>query len=444
MPSRPTLAQLADALARGTTTSRTLTEAALGAIETHRKAGGAAFVHVDASAALAAADASDAARRAGYCPSPLAGIPVSVKDLFDVAGQVTRAGAVVLPDTPAATDAEAVARLRRAGAVLIGRTNMSEFAFSGLGVNPHYGTPRSPFDEARVAGGSTSGGGLSVALGMASAALGTDTGGSLRIPAAFCGIVGFKPSADRVSSRGAIPLSTTLDSIGALAPSVACCATLDAVLSGQTLDTAPLPVAGLRLFVTRDYVCDGIDDAVGAAFEAALSRLSAAGARIVEFDFPELRTLPEVNAKGGFTAAESWYWHRDLLRSRGGEYDPIVARRIARGEAISAADYLELLDARAHLQARAAEKLRGSDAWLMPSVAIRAPRLDELADADDFLRINGLVLRNTTVLNFLDGAACSVPCAAGIGLSVGGLYGSDAKVLSVAAGVERALADAAH
>lgn len=434
-----TLAELAARLASGASSSRALTDAALEAINAHRAAGGSAFVHVDAEAARAAAHAADAARRAGYIASPIAGLPISIKDLFDVSGQVTRAGAVVLPDTPARSDAEAVARLRRAGAVLIGRTNMSEFAFSGLGVNPHYGTPRSPFDNERVAGGSTSGGGLSVALGMAAAALGTDTGGSVRIPAAFCGITGFKPSAARVPTRGAVPLSSTLDSIGPLAPSVACCATLDAVLSGERLDSAPLPVAGMRLFVTRDYVCEGIDAAVAQAFDAALSRLSAAGASIVEFDFPELRELPDINAKGGFTAAESWHWHRELLRARGAEYDAIVARRIARGEAMSAADYLDLLDARRRLQACAAQRLRGSDAWLMPSVAIQPPRLDMLQDADDFLRINALVLRNTTVLNFLDGAACSVPCGEGIGLSIGGLCGSDAAVLRVAGGVEQAL-----
>ncbi|MDE2288002.1 MAG: amidase [Burkholderiales bacterium] len=437
----PTIAELADALAAGRTTSVALTEQALARIDAHARAGGAAFIEVDADGALAAARAADQARAAGFVGSPLAGLPVSIKDLFDVRGQRTRAGSRVLDDRPPAqADAPVVARLRAAGAVLVGRTNMSEFAYSGLGLNPHYGTPRNPFDPDCVTGGSTSGGALSVAGGMAVAALGTDTGGSIRIPSAFCGLTGFKPTARRVPMDGGVPLSTSLDSAGPLARSVACCAAFDAVLSGQTLDTRPATLAGLRLYVTNDFVGDGLDPAVAAAFEAALARLSRQGAQVIPFDFPELLRLPQINAGGGFSAAESWTWHRALLAEQGSRYDPRVTVRIRRGAQQSAADYIELLAERRAMQASAAQRLREADAWLMPSVAIRPPRLDSLVRDEDFFAINGLVLRNPSVINFLDGCAISLPVAQGIGLSVCGLSGHDARILQVAGALEAALA----
>ncbi|WP_420993894.1 amidase [Cupriavidus sp. 30B13] len=439
--AHPTIAALAADLAAGRTTSVALTEQALARIEDHRSQGGTAFLEVDAAGALAAARAADQARAAGLAASPLAGLPVSIKDLFDVKGQVTRAGSKALAGAPASADAVAVARLRAAGAVLVGRTNMSEFAFSGLGLNPHYGTPRTPFDDARIAGGSTSGGAVSVAQGMAVAALGTDTGGSIRIPSAFCGLTGFKPSARRVPLDGGVPLSTSLDSAGPLARSVACCAALDAILSGQTLDSHPAPLAGLRLLVTRDFVCDGLEAEVAQAFEATLETLSRLGARIVPFDFPDLRRLPEINAGGGLTAAEAWHWHKQLLGERGGDYDPRVAMRIRRGEKLGAADYLDLLAARRAMQARAAGLLREADAWLMPTVAVRPPRLDALDSDEAFFATNGLVLRNPSVVNFLDGCAVSLPlpAAQGIGLGVCGLGGHDARVLQVAGAIEAAL-----
>ncbi|MGO4326218.1 amidase, partial [Cupriavidus sp. M-11] len=385
---------------------------------------------------------ADQARAAGLVASPLAGLPISIKDLFDVKGQVTRAGSKALAGAPASADAVAVARLRAAGAVLIGRTNMSEFAFSGLGLNPHYGTPRTPFDEARIAGGSTSGGAVSVALGMAAAALGTDTGGSIRIPSAFCGLTGFKPSARRVPLDGGVPLSTSLDSAGPLARSVACCAAFDAIVSGEALDSRPAPLAGLRLLVTRDFVCDSLDAEVAQAFDATLDMLARLGARIVPFNFPELKRLPDINAGGGLTAAEAWHWHKQLLAERGGDYDPRVAMRIRRGEQLGAADYLDLLAARRAMQARAAGLLREADAWLMPTVAVRPPRLDALQSDEAFFATNGLVLRNASVINFLDGCAVSLPlpvAGQGIGLGVCGLNGQDARVLQVAGAIETVL-----
>ncbi|MFD1837276.1 amidase [Paracidovorax cattleyae] len=450
-PTLPTIRELARSLAEGATTSEALVEAALERIAAHRAGGGAAYVgEVDALAARLAARASDLARAAGHMPSPLAGLPVSVKDLFDVRGQVTRAGSAVLADAaPAAHDAIAVARLRAAGAILLGRTNMSEFAFSGLGLNPHHGTPAHPQDAGRVTGGSSSGAAATVALDLAAAALGTDTGGSIRIPSAFCGLTGFKPTAHRVPLAGAYPLSRSLDSIGPLARSVDCCAILDAVLSGEGGDAAPAgawPLAGMRMGVVQDLVMDGLEPEVAAAFESALRRLSAAGARIERVAFPELHALPRINAAGGLIAAEAWQVHRTRLvdASVSARYDPRVAQRTRRGEAILAADYIDVQDARARLQAAAQERLGHLDAWLMPTVAVRAP-LREPLEQDDarFFATNALVLRNTSVVNFLDGCALSLPCEAPgelpVGLSVTGLHGADARILQAGRAVEACL-----
>ena len=442
----PSIRELAAALDSGLTTSVKLVEQALTAIEAHRNSGGVAYISVDSELALASATASDAARKAGYSPSLLAGLPVSVKDLFDVKGQVSTAGSKALAhQKPASADATAVARLRAAGAILLGRTNMSEFAFSGLGLNPHYGTPLNPFDAARVAGGSTSGGAVSVALNMAVATLGTDTGGSIRIPSAFCGLTGFKPTARRVSLAGAIPLSRSLDTAGPLARSVDCCAIVDAILSGEVLDTQALPLAGLRLGVTSDYVGADLDAQVQASFEKALQALEHAGAKVERFDFPELLTLPEINGRGGLVAAEAFSWHRHLLESQEAQYDQRVAARIQRGRQQSAADYIDLLDARQTMIASAKQRLRAFDAWLMPTVAIIAPLLAPLENSDNaFFATNGLVLRNASVINFLDGCALSIPCQVpgepGVGLSVCGLAGDDAKILQIGRALEPQLA----
>src|SRR5580692_5189441 len=281
MTPKPTLAELAADLATGRTSSRALVEACLEKIEDPSGEGRRAFLHVDRGSARAQADAMDLLRSSGAAPSPYAGIPISIKDLFDITGQVTRAGSTVLANRPAATqDATSVARLRRAGFVLIGRTNMSEFAFSGLGMNPHYGTPRNPWErphrshadastEGRVPGGSSSGAAISVADGMAHGALGTDTGGSCRIPAAFTGLVGYKPTARRVPQDGLVPLSQSLDSIGPIARSVACCGLLDALLAAQAPPgMSDGSVAGLHFAVPRTLVLEHMDRHVTAAFTA--------------------------------------------------------------------------------------------------------------------------------------------------------------------------------
>ena len=270
----------------------------------------------------------DALRKANAAPSPFAGIPVSVKDLFDIRGQVTRAGSRALEDSaPAEADAPVVARLRRAGFIVIGRTNMTEFAYSGIGINPHYGTPKSAWNRSvgHVPGGSSSGAAVSIADGMAYGALGTDTGGSCRIPAAYNGIVGYKPTQRRVPLDGGVPLSFSLDSFGPLANSTECCAILDAVLANEPVTPLrPRPIKGMRLAVPTTVALDDLDEAVAKTFERALQALSQAGALIERIEVPELLDVGIMNSKGGFAAAESFAWHRFLITSKGNVYDPRV------------------------------------------------------------------------------------------------------------------------
>jgi aspartyl-tRNA(Asn)/glutamyl-tRNA(Gln) amidotransferase subunit A len=442
-----TLETLANRLAGGAVSAQALLDAALARIDDPAGQGKPAFTKVHRAAARAAAVASDGLRAAGVVPSPLAGLPISIKDLFDLAGEPTPAGSVALADAPpAAADAPIVARLRAAGAVIVGRTNMTEFAFSGVGWNPHYGTPLNPWDRAtgRIPGGSSSGAAVSVTDAMSAAAIGTDTGGSVRIPAALCGLAGFKPTARRVPRDGCLPLSVSLDSIGPLAPSVACCAVVDAVLAGETPAVpAALPVAGLRLLAPRNYVLDGMDGAVGRAYERALARLADAGARITAQRVEPLDALPEINAKGGLAAAEAFHWHRALLAAKAAVYDPRVRVRVERGGSMSAADYLEVLRGRAAFQAALGAAMAPFDAMVMPTTPIVAPTMAEIADDAGFGRANVLLLRNPTIANFLDGCALTVPChepnTAPVGLMLIGPALADRHILALGRGIEALL-----
>ncbi|MBP6562109.1 MAG: hypothetical protein KA214_01395 [Neisseriaceae bacterium] len=438
--NKATIYSVQSLLATGKVNSVELAQESLNKIKLHHQEGGKAWVSVDEAAVLAQAKAADAQRHAGYVASPLAGIPVSVKDSFDVKGEVSAAGSKLFAQHDAATiDAPAISAVRAAGAVLVGRTNMSEFAFSGLGYNPHHGTPCHPERPGHIAGGSTSGGAVSVAGGMVLAGLGSDTGGSLRIPAAFCDVVGFKPTASRVSRDGVVPLSHSFDSIGAITQSVRDCALMDSVLSGQPRALTAAPLTGLRLFVTEDYVLQQLAPEVAKAFADSIDTLQRLGATIVSFAFPELNRIPDINAAGGLTAAEVWFEHQDFFDAVRAEYDPLVATRIERGRHLSAGDYLRVQQQRAGLIKLAHERLAYADAWLMPTVAIGPPKLTDLADEATFFSLNGLALRNTTVLNFLDGCAVSLPLGQGLGLSVNGLNGQDDHVLSVALSIEQAL-----
>ena len=445
MPN-PTLAVLADDLEAGRISARQLVEDCLARIADPAGEGQRTFIRVDREAALEAADAMDRLRKAKAAPSRFAGIPVSIKDLFDIRGQVTRAGSRALEDSaPAERDAPAVARLRRAGMIVIGRTNMTEFAYSGIGINPHYGTPKGGWrrDVGHVPGGSSSGAAVSIVDRMAYGALGTDTGGSCRIPAAYNGIVGYKPTQRRIPLDGGVPLSFTLDSFGPLANSVQCCATLDAMLAEEPIvPLRPRPIRGMHLAVPTTVALDELDDAVAKTFERALETLSRAGAQIERIEVPEFLDVGIMNTKGGFAASESYAWHRYLITSKGDMYDPRVAVRILRGESMSAADYIDLVNARRSLIARAAARLAPYDALVMPTTANTPPRIADLDDDKAFAVANLRSLRNCTLINMIDGCAISIPGhrdgEVPVGLMLASSGGSDRRIFELAAGMEGA------
>jgi aspartyl-tRNA(Asn)/glutamyl-tRNA(Gln) amidotransferase subunit A len=435
-------------LAAGKTSSRALLEQALARITDPAGEGARAFIKVYAESARADADQADRLRNAGILRSAVDGLPVSVKDLFDVGGDVTRAGSKLLAGAPAArADAPAVARLRAAGAVIVGRSNMVEFAFGAVGLNPHYGTPKNPWDRktGRVPGGSSSGAAVAVADGMCVMGLGSDTRGSVRLPAALCGIAGFKPTARRVPRQGAFPLSYTLDSIGPLANTVACCAAYDAVLAGEPDPVlAELPAKGLRLLVPRSSALEELDPQVAKAFDASLAALSRAGAAISEQKVPAFDRQGEYFRSGGFAAAEAYAIHRRWT-ARGAEYDPRVARRVVLGKDIAGWEYVEFGLLREAYLGEVGALMAPFDAFLMPTAPCVAPAIAE-ADASDeaYFRWNSRILRNAGLVNFLDGCAATVPCQvageAPVGLMVCGVALSDRHVLAAARTVEGVIA----
>src|SRR3984893_2093806 len=447
MKNAPTLASLADDLERGRTSARKLVDECLARIADPSGEGARTFIHVDAEAAIEAAEAMDRLREVKAAPSRYAGIPVSIKDLFDIKGQVTRAGSRALEDSaPAEADATVVARLRRAGFVVIGRPNMTVFAYAGIGIHPHCGAPKGAWrrDVGHVPGGSSSGAAVSVVDGMAHGGLGTDTGGSCRIPAAFNGIVGFKPTQRRVPLDGGVPLSFSLDSFGPLARTVGCCAVLDAVLADEAVTPLqPRSIKGMRLAVPTTVALDDLDDDVARTFERALETLSRQGALIERIAVPEFLDVGVMNAKGGFAASESFAWHRYLIASKGDVYDPRVRVRILRGEAISAADYIDLVNARRSLIARANARLAPYDALVMPTTANPPPRIADLADDKAFAAANLRALRNCTLINMIDGCAISLPAQregeVPVGLMLASSGGSDRRIFELAAAIEGAI-----
>lgn len=440
----PTLEQTALQLETGRASARGLAEQALARIADPAGQGAAAFIRVDRDAVLAAASEQDRLRKAGRAPSRLAGIPLAVKDLFDVAGEVTTAGSIVLKGAaPAERDADAVAALRAAGFVLVGRTNMTEFAYSGVGLNTHYGTPLSPYDRktGRIPGGSSSGTAVAVADGMAVIGMGSDTGGSCRIPAAYNGITGYKPSVGRVGTRGAFPLSSSFDSVGPLGASVQCCATADSLMAGDwDGQMLPLDASALTFGVLKTLALDGLDPEVAQAFEKAISRISKAGARLVDVSFAELGELPELTRNGGIVAAEALATHRRRLESDGEAYDPRVRPRLAMASALSAADYLEICRRRSELVTLFRARTAGLHAVLLPTVMNVPPPVAALQEMPEYLRYNGMSLRNTYLGNFLDCCAISLPITAAgeapVGLMLMGPWGSDRMLLSASAAVE--------
>jgi len=443
-----TVAALSADLAAGRTTSRALVEQSLERIADPAGEGARAFLKVYADTARAEADHADRLRRAGIVRSPVDGLPVSVKDLFDVGGDVTRAGSRILADaSPAASDAPVVARLRAAGAVIIGRTNMVEFAFGAVGLNQHYDTPRNPWDRAtgRVPGGSSSGAGVSVADGIGVMGLGSDTRGSVRIPAALNGIAGFKPTARRVPRDGAFPLSFLLDSVGPLARSVACCAAYDAVLAGEPVTPlAALTAKGLRLMLPRSSVLDDLDANVGTAFERALAQLGRAGAIITEVAMPAFDRQDQYFKGGGFAGAEAAAIHRKWS-NRIDEYDPRIGKRLALGDRITGPDIVAIGLLREAYMREVETAAAPFDAILMPTVPCVAPTIAEASATDEaYFSWNTRLLRNCGLINFLDGCAATVPChepgAAPVGLMVCGTALRDRHILAVANALEVALA----
>ncbi len=439
--------ELAADLAAGRTTSRALVDEALSRIDDKAGEGGRAFVKVWHARARAQADCWDSVRKHAKVTSPLAGVPIGVKDLFDIAGEPTPAGSVALKDAaPAKEDAPIVRRLRAAGAVLVGRTNMTEFAYSGIGINPHYGTPRNPWDRkrGRIPGGSSSGAAVSVTDGMCAGSIGSDTGGSVRIPASLCGIAGFKPTARRIPLTGAFPLSFSQDSIGPLANTLACCAILDAVMADDPVVVPPaIPVKGMRLGVIKTLVQDGLDATVSAAWARALSKLSAAGAMLVDVEMPDLPEIPKINAKGGFSAAEAFSHHRETIATKGEQFDPLVLLRIKKGGEMLAADYIDVMHARQRMIASAAAVTLPYDAMICPTTPIVAPALDEVATPETFLQKNAMVLRNTSLFNFLDRSSLTLPIhtpgEGPVGLMLVGEHMGDRHLMSVGLGIEALL-----
>jgi len=404
------------------------------------------FTRVYPEQARLAAETADAQHRLGMELPSLAGVPISVKDLFDVKGEPTTAGSRVLAHAPVAPrDAEVVRRLRQAGAAIIGKTNMTEFAFSGLGLNPHYGTPLNAWDRgtARIPGGSSSGAAVSVTDGMAEAAIGTDTGGSCRIPAALNGIVGMKPSAQAVPMDGVLPLSASYDSVGPIAKDVETCARVFEVLSGREVAVHHQPGDRLTLGAISNYVLEDLDPIVAATYESALKRLSRSGFIIRDLSVSVLDEISSLFANGGVVAAEAYAWHRDLLATQEAQYDPRVSARIRRGALQSAADYISTLRRRRELIGRWTEEVQGVDAVVMPTVPLIAPKLDDLEDDEEYGRINLLMLRNPTVVNALDGCAISLPChvpgEAPVGLTIACANGRDSQLLSMAKLVQAVL-----
>jgi aspartyl-tRNA(Asn)/glutamyl-tRNA(Gln) amidotransferase subunit A len=424
--------------------SRERLEAALTRIADPNGEGARACLTVYREAALAAADAADARARNGISLGPLDGALVALKDLFDVAGEVTRAGSKLIAEEgkPAERDAVVVWRLRQAGAVILAKNNMTEFAFSGIGANPHFGTPGNPADRRRIPGGSSAGGAVAVADGMCEIAIGSDTGGSLRIPAALCGIVGFKPSRQRVPTTGVFPLSFTLDSVGPMAKSVADCAKADAVMAGEAPWTIePAPLSGLRVGVAQGLPLENLDDTVGKRFPAALDRLEKAGCHLTAEKLPLIERMAEVNSKGGILPAEAFAIHRDRLTRRGDAVDQNVRLRLERARNISAADYVDMQRARGELVRAMDERLVDLDVLALPTTPMVAPLLADLASPETFARQNALLLRNTSLWNFFDCCALSLPLPREGGLPTGFMLvarnGHDRRLLRIGAAIER-------
>ncbi len=445
---RETIAILAASLNSGELLSTQVLDRCIDNIEDPNGQGSKVFIRKFYDQARQAALASNSVRKAQKDVPILSGIPFAVKDLFDLAGSITSAGSLVLKKNPAALkDAPVIDRLRKAGAVIIGTTNMTEFAMGGLGINPHYGTPLNPYDRntGRIPGGSSAGAAVAITDKMAFGSIGSDTAGSIQMPASLCGITGFKPTARRVPLDGSVPLAPSLDSIGPLANSVSCCILIDSVISGQKyIPLMGLPAKKIRLAIPQDYVLNDLDLDVSNAFSSALTRLSKAGIELKEVAFPEFDEIKNLPVNGSFSTIEGYAWHRKLLNENQGLYDPIVANRFMNGASVLAADYIDLINARSNLINRCNSRTKDFDAFIMPTLPLTAPPISSFENNSSiWLETNKRLIRNPGIANLLDRCAISIPCAepgnAPVGISLVGECMGDQHLFSIALEIEKIL-----
>lgn len=375
--------------------------------------GSASFISTFDEPALAKAEYQDRGLAEGQTLQALTGVTVSIKDLFDTQGHTTTSGSVVLRQhPPAKQDAQVIERLQKAGAIAVGRTTMTEFAYSGLGLNPHYGTPLNPFerDIGRIPGGSTSGGVISVTDGMATIAMGSDTGGSCRIPAALCGVVGFKSTAARYSQEGVLPLSQSLDSVGLLAPSVACCIAVDRILAKEEFWQKEVFIGQpAQLGILQNVVLEGLDDDVKKNFERSLNILQTKGAHLHQVQSTTINRVVEIQGQPRIVSAQAHAQFEEILNTQSEQMDPRIASRIVKGKDVSSAIYIRTLQEREKLIQAWQKEFAGDAVWIMPTVPTIAPCMSELVQDDEYFRVNALMLRNPGLFNFLDGCAISIP-----------------------------------
>jgi aspartyl-tRNA(Asn)/glutamyl-tRNA(Gln) amidotransferase subunit A len=432
-------------MAGGTLTALDLAHATFAAIAECEDS--SVFTLTTYARACAEAEAAASRFKEGFSLGPLDGIPVAWKDLYDFKGEVTRAGSIVLDDGPAIADAELVQRLAAAGAVTVGKLNMSEFAFSGLGLNPHYGTPRNPWSkgEARIPGGSSSGCGVAVARGIVPVAIGTDTSGSVRIPAALNGVIGFKTSRNRWPLAGAYPLSRTLDTAGVFAHTAVDAAVVDAIARGQAKEELRVcPIKGIRIVVPSNVVWDDVEAAVASNFEAALERLQSHG---VVVEHRQIKVLDDVlslsSAHGTLVAVEAYQLHRHLLSSSASLLmDRRVRARLEAGGTIASSSEASIRNAQVTLMDAMTQLFDGNTFLAYPTVPKVAPLLAPLMVDDDlFVRTNSLMLRNTLIGSFLGWCGISIPTGADesglpTALLLSGAPGGDQELLTAAISME--------
>jgi len=401
-----------------------------------------AFITVTAESAVAEAKQAEAEIQSGGWRGPLHGIPVGLKDLIDTAGVRTTAGSAQFRDRVPTEDANVVKKLKSAGAVLIGKHNLHEFAYGGSSLISHFGPVRNPVNPDFITGGSSGGSAAAVATGMCYGAIGTDTAGSIREPAALCGVVGLKPSYELVSKKGIIPLSYSLDHAGPIARTVEDAAILlDAIVDMPTNCREGLNegIADFVIGIPRKYFFEELDTQVAAAVDLTIERINRLGCDVREIELP-------VNPDRTLQSAESYAYHREMVASSPELYQPETLRRIRSGEQISDAEYQRAVQELRVERSEIAGQFETIDVFVMPTTPVLAPRISDLMSDPSRLRSTELnLLRNTRPVNVWGLPAISIPCGVGsqglpIGLQIVGPPGGEAKVLRVAYALEQEMA----